>query len=232
MAIARGASTKAVVVGSNAASLIINMASQTTGQFQLLFCASGNSSSIPTTPTGWTLLETSVFAYVFYRLNDGTEAATLTVTYTGGTAHIAQVMVAYSGVHATTPFEATPLHTTNQDAGNPQTIPSLTTTQPGDWIVGWAAPRQATATNVATAGSGLTIVQDAEVASATFQSTTVADSNGTVSIGAWTASGITYSTAPTSGAWGSLALMPAAVAYPFKLTTPTPRYSSGRSVYG
>ena len=197
---------------SAAAALTVSMASQATGHFQTLYVTTSNNAVTCDTPAGWTPLHSLNSTAVFYRYNDGSEAASLNLTFTGGTTRLHAIMLAHSGVDPTNPFGTTPLHgIQNGGTANPQVSPSLTNLNATDWYIVYAATRESTALNSGTAGSGITIRQDAEITTSTFTSLVVADTNGGVTPGAHTYS-ITMGTAPTSSQNGALVLNAATAA--------------------
>lgn len=138
------------VLGARATSINVNIpGSASIGDLALLFCDSNASGVTWTTPSGWTVVPgtpaNSSFGNslaAFYRVLDGTEGTSVTLSITGGTTRsLAASIVAYSGINPTTPILDTPTTFGSSSGTTTASFPSVTLSAANEIVVtavGWS----------------------------------------------------------------------------------------------
>jgi PKD repeat protein len=175
----------------------------------------GNSATVATTPSGWTLLYGPVAtsdgsqparAYVYYRVAGGSEPGSVTFAHTGSSGQAGGIMSAYTGADTTTPINVSTTATT-ETSGTTQTAPSVTTTVGNTrllhmyWITG----------NTTTTQNAADTERYDVVWAAVFETLEVAD-KAQAATGATGTSAATYAAAVTGGLAATIAVAPAAAA--------------------
>jgi len=95
-----------------------------------------SSNSGEATVAGWTKIDERILGGanqirggVYYRIVDGTEGSTFTITFSNNANYAQAAIVAFTGVDSNNPFDATPSVNTTYDSSSPYniTIPGITT---------------------------------------------------------------------------------------------------------
>jgi PKD repeat protein len=177
----------------------------------------GNSSTVATTPSGWTLLlgptatsdgSQPARAYAYYRVAGGSEPSSVTFAHTGSSGQAGGIMSAYTGADPATPINVSTTAGT-ETSGTTQTAPSVTTTVANTrllhmyWITG---------NTTVTQNAADTERYDTTWA-AVFETLEVAD-KAQAATGATGTSGATYATSVTGGLAATIAVAPISAVAP------------------
>ena len=149
-------------IASGAGTIVANMpASIVTGEY-LIAHVGTSLASAPTAPAGWTLipgsqqLESSapISGSGYYRKADGTETSTYTWSNVG-TGRASVVVQRFSGVHATTPFDAAGTSAKTSEVSTSLTVPGVVPVSANSKLISGCSLNAASAASL-TVPSGMT----------------------------------------------------------------------------
>lgn len=130
-------------VTGNAAAVTVTWPAHQAGDLAILGIETSGNQSVPSTPTGFSVVSGSPVAdvattagsnlHLYYRFATSASEASVSTGDSGD--HQVAGMVVLRGVDQTTPFDATPVWTTKTTASTSVTYPSITTATADAWIV-------------------------------------------------------------------------------------------------
>jgi hypothetical protein len=186
VAIAHRAST--TVEGATTVAITNNVPAGTTNGDLLLWRISDTTTTVPATPSGWTLLisgtATATMVVIWWRIAASEPASYTTAAFATAGRRIG-IMSCYSGVDNTTPFDVT---TPAMVAGTTAVAcPAITPTTSGAWVLGIANATVALNVTTTTFSSANTTIDTQK----TTTSTTATNDVGAHSHFAWSSGAFT-----------------------------------------
>lgn len=177
----------ATISGSTASegSHAISYPTVAAGDLILLWVTTISTTPTITDPSGWTVLDTqdggtTSRTKVYYKISDGTESGSVTISVTGGTTKMELAMLALRGVDIEHPIDSHIAASTS--TGTSHSPGSLTPSSIDVWNIVWCQDRQSTSAQTFTAPGGYTrLVQDSSASATPWGGLTVCSSEGVIS---------------------------------------------------